>query len=100
MTMKPDKKLLNAAWMPWKAKLFIGFISALGAAALIDAFIHGELLDPPRFAFYLLLGLFSSSLKVSLPGIPGTLSVQLNDAQQNNKEVHRERSWNSRQADL
>src|SRR5437588_1009459 len=31
--------------------------------------------DPYRFAWYLVLGLFVSSMKVSLPGVTGTLSV-------------------------
>lgn len=61
--------------MPLKAKIYIGVVTALGAAALA----HGLYLWVPhdllRFACYLALAVPASCLKVSLPRITGTMSV-------------------------
>lgn len=48
-------------------------MAALGCFAL--AFSHWHSSDPIKFACYLIAALLASSLKVSLPGIEGTLSV-------------------------
>jgi putative nucleotidyltransferase with HDIG domain len=46
-----------------------------GSSCLVYAFAHWHSSDPVKFACYLIAGLLASSLKVSLPGIEGTMSV-------------------------
>ncbi len=46
-----------------------------GSSCLIYALAHWHSSDPVKFTCYLIAGLLASSLKVSLPGIEGTLSV-------------------------
>jgi putative nucleotidyltransferase with HDIG domain len=46
-----------------------------GAVCLLGAIWHGHSSDPVKFSCYLIAALLASSLKVSLPGIEGTLSV-------------------------
>src|SRR5258707_1646336 len=57
------------------ASVFIALmaLAALGSFAL--AFTHWQSSDPLKFFCYLVAALLASSLKVSLPGIEGTLSV-------------------------
>ena len=61
--------------MSLKARIYIGVVIVLGAAALA----HGLSLWAPhnllRFLCYLALAIPASCLKVSLPGITGTMSV-------------------------
>jgi putative nucleotidyltransferase with HDIG domain len=55
-----------------------GFIAAMGLCGFICfalAFSHWHSSDPVKFVAYLVAALLASSLKVSLPGIEGTLSV-------------------------
>ncbi|HZP17617.1 MAG TPA: HD domain-containing phosphohydrolase [Terriglobales bacterium] len=61
--------------MPLRAKLFIGITSALGIFILGREFWHWHSEDLVRFLCYLTIALFASSLKVRLPGIDGTISV-------------------------
>ena len=65
--------------MSWGRSIGVrGFIVAITLAALICfglAFLHWESSDPLKFVCYLIAALFASALKVSLPGIEGTLSV-------------------------
>lgn len=57
------------------ARAFITGMALLGAACLIFAFSHWQSSDPVKFVCYATAALLASSLKVSLPGIEGTLSV-------------------------
>jgi len=57
------------------ARAFITGLAILGIACLVFAFAHWQCNDPVKFACYVLAALLASSLKVSLPGIEGTLSV-------------------------
>ena len=61
--------------MSTRARLFIGATAALGAWALIHALLHYQSTDWARFACYLLVAVLASSLKIQLPGIDGTMSV-------------------------
>jgi len=61
--------------MSLKARIYIGVVIALGAAALghgLSLWVPHDLL---RFLCYLALAIPASCLKVSLPGITGTMSV-------------------------
>jgi PAS domain S-box-containing protein len=57
------------------AKAYIAFITLLGSACAAFALLQGPPRDLPRSFCYLLLAIPASGLKVSLPGITGTMSV-------------------------
>src|SRR5437870_388456 len=62
--------------MPNKAKLYIGFTIAAGFATLASGFLFDwQFPDLSRFYSYFLLAIIASTLKVRLPGIRGTMSV-------------------------
>jgi len=61
--------------MSIRAKLFIGAMAAVGASLLIHALSHWQSADLTRFACYLIMAVLASGLKVRLPGIEGTLSI-------------------------
>jgi diguanylate cyclase (GGDEF)-like protein/putative nucleotidyltransferase with HDIG domain len=61
--------------MSTRARLFIGATAALGAWALVHALWHYQSTDVARFFCYLLVAVLASSLKIQLPGIDGTMSV-------------------------
>jgi len=57
------------------ARAFIAAMSLAGCICFAVAFSHWQSSDPVKFACYLIAALLASSLKVTLPGIEGTLSV-------------------------
>ena len=57
------------------ARVFIASLTLAACACFAVAFRHWQSSDPVKFACYLIAALLGSSLKVSLPGIEGTLSV-------------------------
>jgi diguanylate cyclase (GGDEF)-like protein/putative nucleotidyltransferase with HDIG domain len=65
--------------MSWTSQITARvFITAMAVAALVCfvvAFFHWQSSDPIKFVCYMIAALLASSLKVSLPGIEGTLSV-------------------------
>src|SRR5664279_1098157 len=61
--------------MSIRAKMFIAVTVTLGAWALGHSVWHYQSTDLPRFACYLLVAVLASSLKIQLPGIDGTMSV-------------------------
>jgi hypothetical protein len=61
--------------MPPKAKLFIALAIIPGLTMLSLGVSHWESADPVRFTIYLLLALVASTLKVRLPGLTGTMSM-------------------------
>lgn len=61
--------------MPAKAKFFIALAIIPGVIMLALGISHWESADPVRFAIYLLLALVASTLKVRLPGLTGTMSL-------------------------
>jgi len=61
--------------MPFRARLFIAVAAAVGLAVSVPAFAHCHSEDPGRFFSYLLIAVLASRLKVRLPGIDGTMSV-------------------------
>ena len=58
-----------------RAKAFIGMVVLAGTAILAVGSLGFHSADPARFLGYLAVALFASILKVSLPGITGTMSV-------------------------
>src|SRR6478735_1762150 len=61
--------------MSTRTKLFVGITVSLGMAVLGSALWHWQSADLTRLACYLAVAILASSLKVQLPGIDGTMSV-------------------------
>ncbi len=62
--------------MPKNAKIYIALIVTLGFALLAGCLVfRAEFPDGPRYFSYLLLAVLASTMKVRLPGITGTISV-------------------------
>src|SRR5579864_9604693 len=62
--------------MPKNAKIYITLIITLGFALLAGCLVfRAEFPELPRYFSYLLLAVLASTLKVRLPGITGTMSV-------------------------
>src|SRR5512132_1886918 len=61
--------------MPIRAKLFIGATAAIGMVVAAGAFWNWHSDDLLRFVCYLVVAVVASGLKVTLPGIDGTMSV-------------------------
>src|SRR3984893_18969091 len=61
--------------MSTRTKLFVGITVSIGMAVLGSALWHWQSADLARFACYLAVAVLASSLKVQLPGIDGTMSV-------------------------
>jgi putative nucleotidyltransferase with HDIG domain len=57
------------------ARAFISGMALVACVCFVLAFAHWQSSDPVKFACYLIAALLASSLKVGLPGIEGTLSV-------------------------
>lgn len=56
-------------------RAFVAAMSLAGSLSLFYALAHWHSSDPVKFVAYLVAALFASSLKVVVPGIEGTLSV-------------------------
>jgi diguanylate cyclase (GGDEF)-like protein/putative nucleotidyltransferase with HDIG domain len=56
-------------------RLFIGVVVVCGTAVLTYSVLHGRSENPLKFFCYLVIALAASRLKVNLPGITGTMSV-------------------------
>ena len=57
------------------ARAFIAVVAICGGSVLTLSVLHGTSHDPLKFACYLAIALVASRLKVNLPGITGTMSV-------------------------
>jgi hypothetical protein len=62
---------------PTSAKLYITLVMALGLVVLGLAIARADAIYFARFASFLLVGCLAARLKVKLPGITGTMSVNL-----------------------
>ncbi|HEX4783706.1 MAG TPA: HD domain-containing phosphohydrolase [Candidatus Sulfotelmatobacter sp.] len=58
-----------------QTKLFVGITASSGVVVLGFALLHFQSQDPLRFLCYLAVAVLASGLKVQLPGIDGTMSV-------------------------
>lgn len=61
--------------LPIGAQAFIGLVIAAGMASLLQAAIHSSSKNIAEFICYLGIAVLASRLRVTLPGITGTLSV-------------------------
>src|ERR1700740_1271030 len=71
---------MSTAKNSWKGlsgvgRLFVGLIIAAGRASLVEAAIHQSSKNIAEFICYLGVAVLASRLRVTLPGITGTLSV-------------------------
>src|SRR5215467_4833914 len=64
-----------AARSQFGARVFITAMTVAAVSCFVFAFLHGQSTDRVKFVCYLVAAMLASSLKVSLPGIEGTLSV-------------------------
>jgi diguanylate cyclase (GGDEF)-like protein/putative nucleotidyltransferase with HDIG domain len=68
--MKPESEGLSI-----QTKAFVGITASIGVVVLGFAFSHWQSTDLTRFFCYLAVAVLASGLKVQLPGIDGTMSV-------------------------
>lgn len=68
--MKPETERLSL-----QTKAFVGITASMGVVVLWLALSHWQCADPMRFFCYLAVAVLASGLKVQLPGIDGTMSV-------------------------
>ena len=61
--------------MSTRTKLFVGIMVSLGMVVLCSALWHWQSAELTRLLCYLTVAVLASSLKVQLPGIDGTMSV-------------------------
>jgi len=61
--------------MSAQTKLFVGVTASLGLMVLCSAIWHWQSADLTRFLCYVAVAVLASGLKVQLPGIDGTMSV-------------------------
>jgi len=61
--------------MTARARVFIGLAILSGLSILLYGGLHWTSRDPSQLVCYVLLAIFASSLRVSLPGIAGTMSA-------------------------
>ena len=61
--------------MSKRATLFIGMTAALGACMFAYALAHWQNTGLERFACYLIIAVLASGLKIQIPGLDGTMSV-------------------------
>ncbi len=71
---------MSASAHSWKglsigARAFVGLVIAAGGASLLEAAIHQQSNNIAEFICYLGIAILASRLRVTLPGITGTLSV-------------------------
>src|ERR1700674_4846572 len=65
----------SADEMSVQTKVFVGITASLGAFVLGFALWHWQSADLARFVCYVAVAVLASGLKVQLPGIDGTMSV-------------------------
>ena len=61
--------------MSKRATLFIGVTAAIGASVFAYAVAHWQSTGLERFLCYLIIAVISSGLKIQIPGLDGTMSV-------------------------
>lgn len=59
------------------AQFFIAIVVLSGAAVLVNAVLHAQSVDHVRFLSFLLVACLAARLKVKLPGLSGSMSVNL-----------------------
>ena len=63
--------------MKKSAQIFIALVVLSGLAVLVQAVLHAQSADHVRFVSFLLVACLAARLKVKLPGLTGSMSVNL-----------------------
>ena len=71
--MKNSQDVQKSEPLNWPSRIYISFVSLAGLGCLLAA--NWEMSHPARFACYLVICILASAMKVNLPGIIGTMSV-------------------------
>src|ERR1700687_5966765 len=71
----PPNRSRSWRGMPLSAKAFVGMIVVAGTATLLQGAIHQSSKNIAEFICYLGIAVLASRMKVNLPGITGTMSV-------------------------
>jgi diguanylate cyclase (GGDEF)-like protein/putative nucleotidyltransferase with HDIG domain len=58
-----------------KVKLFVVITGILGSSVVATSILGWESVDLLKYAGFLLMAIFSSGMRISVPGMPGTLSL-------------------------
>jgi len=71
---------VSSGQQPWRgmtprARVFIIFVSLAGVIVMAAGAMHWASRDPLKFLVYLLIAVLASRLRVQLPGVTGTMSV-------------------------
>jgi hypothetical protein len=66
---------LDFDWLPAKARVYIGVVIALGLLVLALAATRWESPDLFKFGGFLMVAVFSSGMRLKVPGVSGTLSL-------------------------
>jgi hypothetical protein len=66
---------LDFDWLTAKARIYIGVMMALGLAVLTLAAIRWESPDLVKYGGFLMVAVFSSGIRLKVPGVTGTLSL-------------------------
>jgi PAS domain S-box-containing protein len=61
--------------IPLPARLYVSLLAGLGAVCAALAVVHWDTEQPGRFVGFVVVAIAASTLKVKLPGITGTMSV-------------------------
>jgi signal transduction histidine kinase/ActR/RegA family two-component response regulator len=61
--------------MSWQAKIYVATVCTVGAVAAILALLYSEISTGPQLLLYLIGACASSGMKIYLPSVKGTLSV-------------------------
>ncbi|HEY3972910.1 MAG TPA: HD domain-containing phosphohydrolase [Candidatus Sulfotelmatobacter sp.] len=73
--MQAEKDELKKDELTLQTKAFVGITALIGVVVLCCALLHWQSQDLMRFFCYLAVAVLASGLKVQLPGIDGTMSV-------------------------
>ena len=77
---RDDRKRMTAQSQSWRelplsAKMFIGLVIAVGTGVLVYGAVHQTSKNIAEFICYLGIAILASRMKVNLPGITGSMSV-------------------------
>src|SRR5579872_3608825 len=61
--------------LPLRAALFITAVAATGAWLFLHALQQWNTAEPGHFLFYLVIAMFASVLKIALPTVNGSMSI-------------------------
>ena len=61
--------------LPIRAALFVALVTATGGWLLLQSLVNWNSVEPLHFLFYLVIAVFASVLKIALPTVNGSMSI-------------------------